>query len=154
MGFSCSGLFKCVRSKFQVCVHPTDICNGINDCDSGKDEYLCELPRQCPGSCQCLMYAVSCRNKHLEDILEILRAPLLYIHLVYVIFFSKNEIHISYNVLALKWGHSNLTDICHSLRITLIHLQILEYSNNNILELTDNCFHKISNLQVLILKHN
>jgi len=54
----CPGLLKCKGDN--VCVHPTNICNGIVDCKvSGDDEALCSMP-PCPVGCVCHGLATQC----------------------------------------------------------------------------------------------
>ena len=63
--FHCAGLLRC-RSD-DICVHPTDICDGIVHClISGDDEKLCEM-LPCPEKCIYRGTTVKCndlRNIH------------------------------------------------------------------------------------------
>ena len=46
-------------SKENICVHPTELCDGILHCPlSGDDEAVCA--RQCPSHCSCLGRAILC----------------------------------------------------------------------------------------------
>ena len=38
---NCKNMFKCSNS--QKCIHVGDICNGLQDCHRGDDEYMCSL---------------------------------------------------------------------------------------------------------------
>ena len=49
--FQCVGLLRCRGDG--ICVHPTDICDGIVHClMSGDDEKLCHM-LPCPETCIC-----------------------------------------------------------------------------------------------------
>ena len=64
--FSCDGLFKCSKCAVKNCIHTGEVCDKIIDCCSGEDENLCTV--QCPESCKCLIYAISCSNTSDESI--------------------------------------------------------------------------------------
>ena len=54
----CVGLLRC--RKDNICVHPTDVCDGIVHCLlSGDDEMLCGF-RPCPLQCKCRGKTVQC----------------------------------------------------------------------------------------------
>ena len=152
--FSCSGLFKCTGSIKAVCIHISDVCDGVKDCTLAEDENLCDLPGQCPKSCRCLMYAMKCINQPLEEVGNMLTA-----HLVYISFYN---VQISYhnlivninNLIALKWTRSQLEAICIETWFSSKQIKLLDYSHNDILEITDDCFTDYENMQILLLNHN
>ena len=54
----CVGLLRC--RKDNICVHPTDVCDGVVHCLlSGDDEMLCGF-RPCPLQCMCRGTTVQC----------------------------------------------------------------------------------------------
>ncbi len=56
----CHGLFRCVLLVTKVCLHSKEVCDGVTDCASEEDEFLCDV--QCHQKCKCLMYAISCAH--------------------------------------------------------------------------------------------
>ena len=57
----CINMFKCHDS--QICVPFGNICDEQFDCKLGDDENLCSLWNvNCPMSCKCLMFSLSCNN--------------------------------------------------------------------------------------------
>ena len=151
---TCNGLFKCAQSSKKICIHLTDVCDGNKDCTSGEDENLCELPEQCPTSCKCLMYAIRCSNKSAYDIEAMLQAPLVYIYFTNIKISQYNVVLNTNNLVLLKWSTSNIKTICTASRIPSKHLQLLDYSQNTILQLTDDCFAKYVKIQVILLSQN
>ena len=100
------------------------------------------------------MYTIKCSEKFLEELDVMLRVPLTYIHLINVKVLLHN-VHINTNnLLIFKWKLSQLEDICNINGLSVKQLQLLDYSQNNILELTDNCFISYDNIQVLLLHQN
>ena len=58
---NCRNMFKCRNS--QKCIHVGDVCNGLQDCHTGDDEYMCSLTGfLCPSLCVCIGLAISCKN--------------------------------------------------------------------------------------------
>ena len=56
--FSCAGLLRCRYDN--VCVHPSDICDGHKHClMSGDDERFCNIT-MCPTNCTCHGSAIRC----------------------------------------------------------------------------------------------
>ena len=59
--FSCAGLLRCRYDN--VCVHPSDICDGHQHClMSGDDEQFCNFTK-CPKMCTCHGSAIRCYKK-------------------------------------------------------------------------------------------
>ncbi len=56
--FYCDGLFKCMKTDVQLCVHYSEICDRFVDCPLADDELFCDISN-CPLTCQCLMTAIS-----------------------------------------------------------------------------------------------
>ena len=58
--FTCAGLLRCRYDN--VCVHPSDICDGHRHClMSGDDERFCNIT-MCPTMCTCHGSAIRCQN--------------------------------------------------------------------------------------------
>ena len=59
--FTCAGLLRCRYDN--VCVHPSDICDGHQHClMSGDDERFCNIT-MCPTRCTCHGSAIRCYGK-------------------------------------------------------------------------------------------
>ena len=59
--FTCAGLLRCRYDN--VCVHPSDICDGHQHClMSGDDERFCHFTK-CPKKCTCHGSAIRCYGK-------------------------------------------------------------------------------------------
>ena len=65
--FQCAGLLRCRGDD--ICIHPTDICDGIIHCLlSADDEDLCHM-LTCPEHCTCRGSAVLCTQlEHISDV--------------------------------------------------------------------------------------
>ena len=58
--FACAGLLRCRYDN--VCVHPSDICDGHKHClMSGDDERFCNI-KICPPMCTCHGSAITCKK--------------------------------------------------------------------------------------------
>ena len=58
---TCPGLLRCRYDD--VCVHPVEICDGVNHClMSADDESLCNVTH-CPTYCICIGVVIKCRDK-------------------------------------------------------------------------------------------
>ena len=64
----CQNMFKCINS--QTCIHVGDVCNGLKDCPSDDNEYLCSLIGLiCLPLCMCLGSAIKCYNVRSDNYL-------------------------------------------------------------------------------------
>ena len=58
----CGEMYKCVN-EHHTCISISNVCNGQIDCPYHDDEIFCELKSvQCPASCNCLIFAITCVN--------------------------------------------------------------------------------------------
>ena len=85
--YKCRGQFRCHNSSY--CVPPHSICNGINDCPLGDDEFFChpQLP-VCPENCTCVIYSISCLYSNLRIIYK--NAPFVHVMIAH----SLTSVHI------------------------------------------------------------
>lgn len=155
---TCTGLFKCTETNKATCLHPVSICDGFEDCLSGEDEYLCDLPRKCPAFCNCLLYAISCKNVLASlffsfDASGFVFVKLEHVSLNYSQDFSFPSCYFHSNVFAV-WIKSELMDICHNLFCNRNKQILLDYSYNSVSKLTQNCFLGFTSLQLLRLNNN
>ena len=64
--FTCAGLLRCRYDN--VCVHPSDICDGHQHClMSGDDERFCNITA-CPTQCTCHGSAIRCQGGFLSTL--------------------------------------------------------------------------------------
>ncbi len=136
--YQCVGLFHCAMEVTRMCVHPSSICNGVYDCPSHADEFLCELPRQCPQGCVCLMYAVKCTSL-LKSIplLSQFFEHVVYCKLIDVEFLSGKQIHFQQSghfkhLVSFAHLNSSIEFICFPHSGETSSLQHLDYSFNRI----------------------
>ena len=139
-----------------VCLHPSEICNGINDCQSGEDEFLCELPAKCPITCQCLLYGINCAHGTLNSALLNVLTEYVFFKLIDVKIYTygmKNLLQKVHNVFSLTWTSSKLQNIC-LLNFTSHVLQHIDFSFNEIQDIQPNCFKGTAQIQIILLNHN
>ena len=84
--FTCAGLLRCRYDN--VCVHPSDICDGHKHClMSGDDERFCNIT-MCPPMCTCHGSAITCKKnlprlKTLSPNFKYIKLRGMYIHFKY-----------------------------------------------------------------------
>ena len=149
--FQCAGLLRCREDD--ICVHPTDICDGIIHCLlSADDEDLCHM-LTCPEDCTCRGSAVLCTQlKHISDVPSKSTAVILE---NYKILIKDSLYHLS-TVLYLKMLHCTFprnvvtpkifTDISDILTLIL--------ANNNIHSVIRNSFISMRKLTYINLRNN
>ncbi len=118
-----------------------EVCNKIEDCISGEDEYFCDLPNKCPKPCSCLMYAAVCQNASspFSNIFYVLILQNTFLKLNKIID-STNNMLLSDRMLIFVWQNSNVTRVCHQHRLNSKALQLLDVASNKIHSLQDECF--------------
>ena len=63
---TCIGLLVCHHDR--LCVHPTQICDGILQCPTSRDDESMCGPWQCPQFCRCWGHLVKCVDKFPSNI--------------------------------------------------------------------------------------
>ncbi len=132
------------------------ICDGDVDCTSGEDEFLCNLPRTCPNSCLCLMYALQCDQGHFlwGNVFEWAQ-QFAFIQFSNVnVLQPRGKFPSSTTLAVFMWVFSSVQDICFQQDAFENIIQLLDYSSNNIQKLTMSCFCTFTSLEVLLLAHN
>ena len=77
----CEGMFKCNHELYK-CISLGNICDNKVDCLLHDDEMFCELSLfQCPVSCSCLIYAITCFS--LQTILQSFILVVLFYHYLF-----------------------------------------------------------------------
>ena len=149
--FQCVGLLRCREDD--ICVHPTDICDGIIHCLlSADDEHLCHM-LTCPEHCTCRGSAVFCTQmKYISDVPLLSTAVILQNCVVLI----KDSLHHLSTVLYLKMLHCTFpgnavtpkifTDVSNILTLILAY--------NNIHSVTYNSFIAMRKLTYIDMRNN
>lgn len=143
----CEDMFKCTNTN--KCVHLGDICNGIEDCWPGEDEFYCELDGlQCPVNCVCHTWTTVCQNK--KDVFSVT---------------YPSKVIVATNCALLLSGPWNMEGVllihilnhlvsgpyCMSFPYSLIHLHL---ENTRFQKVTVGCFQNLTQLVSLSLPSN
>ena len=150
--FTCAGLLRCRYDN--VCVHPSDICDGHQHClMSGDDERFCNITK-CPTECTCQGSAIRCYRK-------VLAVYSLSPHFKYIMFSemyvsSKHQIQSFDALLQLYIIDSNFSrgNLDRNIFRHLIALQTLVLYRNNIQYIQHGAFTDLIKLQHLDLTEN
>ena len=150
--FTCAGLLRCRYDN--VCVHPSDICDGHKHClMSGDDERFCNIT-MCPTKCICHGSTIRCQDVFLSTLTAApyFRYAMLrdtYIH-------SKNQLQF-FRALSQLYILDSLFDgerLDQETFHHLIALQILVLCRNGIKFIEPGIFQRLVNLQHLDLTGN
>ncbi len=149
----CKHMFRCEKSS--RCIHLGNICDNNVDCPLKDDENACELRYSlCPAFCDCLLFAISCYNITISDLL--VGSSFVY-----------SVAHITHGNVQFKTSYSNqmkgvsvlsvvlgvVNDVCQNLAIGQ-SLLFLNLSGNNINTISAKCLVGGENLALLSLHTN
>ncbi len=156
---TCAGLFQCKESMTRVCIHLLSVCNNQSDCESGEDELFCDLQRQCPMTCKCLMYAAVCRDVSFFNGITIqpFLSNLMFCKLHNITTREAGQLKLNVRLekmVFFTWSLSNLTDICFENNIVGPKLLSLDFSGNEVSDLSQSCFSHLATLNILNLNDN
>ena len=149
----CHNMYKC--RDVVKCIHLSNVCDGKIDCPQHDDEMFCDLKSvQCPESCNCLIYALTCTKLGKVSRLPIdLLAPFLKLTIsesiieTLCIFENKlKDIHFVY------LPKNNIKNICPLL--FLKKLLLLDLQFNYLLQIKEKCFSASIFLRCLRLNNN
>ncbi len=154
--YSCNGLFHCILQARKVCIHPSSICDGNNDCHSEEDEFLGDLPKICPDSCICLMYALHCVTNFLPRInftqiveqFVFMKLDMFFLPSGSLFFPAQSPLTV------FMWLNSSLEHICPNNKELENNLQLLDFSRNHIKTIPGKCFVGFQQLKILLLMKN
>ena len=148
----CPGLLRCRHDD--ICVHPTDICDGVIHClASADDEKLCDMV-QCPDGCICHGSAVKCTDV-LPDFtksLKYLKAIILeklYIPNGYTLRQPANLFYLNINECVFYYGM-----IDTALFRNHNNIQTLLLRSNNIQAIKQNTFVNMANVLIIDIREN
>ena len=150
--FTCAGLLRCRYDN--ICVHPTDICDGHKHClMSGDDERFCNIT-MCPSMCTCNGSAITCKKdlptiQTLSSSLKYILLLGMYIHPNYQLqsFNALVQLHILNS--SFEVGNLNTQMFSH-----LTALQILVVCRNGIQYIKPRAFKGLVRIQHLDLTGN
>ena len=135
--FQCAGLLRCRGDD--ICVHPTDICDGIIHCRlSADDEDLCNM-LTCPEDCTCRGSAVLCTQlEHISDVPATSKAVILQ---NYVVLIKDTLYHLS-TILYLKMLHCTFPGniVTPKIFTDISDILTLILANNNVHSVIRNSF--------------
>ena len=150
--FTCAGLLRCRYDN--VCVHPSDICDGHQHClMSGDDERFCHFTK-CPNMCTCHGSAIRCYGKipavySLSPFFKYIMFSRMYVSSKYQLQ-SVGTLQQLYIVDSnFDGGNLDRNILCH-----LIALQTLVLHRNNIQFIQHGAFTDLMRLQHLDLIGN
>ena len=151
--FQCVGLLRCRGDD--ICVHPTDICDGIVHClISGDDEKLCHM-LPCPKTCICRGILIKCNDfNNINQISDMATAViltqtsftrklnfgyfpyLLYVNITNCAFangvLSKDMFATSVHMLTIVIRQSRIKYVQKNCFGSMIRLKVLDLHNNEI----------------------
>ena len=147
--FQCAGLLRCRGDD--ICVHPTDICDGIIHCLlSADDEDLCHM-LNCPEHCACRGSAVLCTHlEHISDVPSKSTAVILEKVLI------KDTLYHLSTVLYIKMLHCTFPGniVTPKIFIDISEILTLILANNNIHSVIRNSFITMMKLTYIDLRNN
>ena len=149
----CKDMFKC-RNEHNKSISISNVCDGQLDCLYHDDEMFCELKSlQCPFSCHCLIYAITCINLSNSTL------QLYYSGSYLSVSIFQSNINSLYlleykleNVEFLQLSGNNLISVCP---VGFLQNLILTYvSHNYIMHIKQNCFSALKLLRHISLNNN
>ena len=149
----CHNLYKCKQS--QICIHLNDICNSLADCPYKDDEKYCSLNKiVCLFNCQCLTFAIQCKELNLtvHEFWENLPFHVISIKEssnYTTIYFLKLLKFVSILILV----QNELEVICDYLP-SLRYCFVIDMSFNHVKIIRSNCFRDTYFLEVVRLNNN
>ena len=149
----CEEMYKC-RHQPHRCLSIGNVCDGQMDCLYHDDEKFCELKSlQCPVSCSCLIFAITCVNVSHEKLQ-------FYLNVLYLAVSIFNSNIKSLNIFEYKLENikfiqlpgNNITSVCPLL--SLKNISFIDISNNNIIQIIGKCFSVSKYLNIIYLNDN
>ena len=149
----CVDMFRC-RNEYHKCISIGNVCDDKIDCLHHDDEMFCELKSlQCPVSCHCLIYAITCTD--LSYNISQLHLSSSYVSVS--IFKSKISSlylfkHKLQNLNFIQLPGNSLISVCPV--NFLKYLILFDAAYNNIMEIKQNCFSASKLIKSISLNNN
>ena len=149
----CHNMYKCTQS--QICIHLNDVCNSFTDCPHKDDEKYCSLSRiSCPLNCQCLTFAIHCKELNLT--IDGLGQSLPF-HVISIKgslnYTTLHFLKLLKFVTILILVKNDLEELCGKLP-PFRYCFVLDISFNNIQMINSHCFTNAYFLRVVRLNNN
>ncbi len=155
---SCPGNFNCHKSM--VCVNISNICDGVDDCAYGDDEFFCSSSFPvCPHNCTCLLFTISCHPPNDSDFVGIDNlAKIPYLAVIISVNHVNTDTLLTFlgyfpQALLLSLQHNAIEKVCNA-HINRGNIYFLDVSYNSINKLEQNCFQNIHLLLILNIRFN
>ncbi len=147
----CNMMFKCKVTSIK-CIHINNVCDRVKDCPLMDDELLCDLQNiKCPKYCDCLAFAILCREKQ-KELFEH-AYPYLSVTIYESFKVTFNRFCQMFNsAMIFNLQYNNMRDICTD-RFPK-HIMVINVNFNKLLALRKRCFASLYKLQILRLQHN
>ena len=151
VAFRCPGLLRCRGD--QVCVHPSEICDGIVHClASADDEQSCNI-QSCPHQCVCRGSALKCTNlTQLSDVPELITALILQHYIV------RQPSPLQHHTSLVHLKMTKCSFIRNTIERTsfsnMIHLRTLVLCENNVSIIKADSFKDLLHLTSIDLRNN
>ena len=139
---TCPGFYRCFNST--VCVHADHLCDGWPHCAQGDDEWLCDMI--CPAQCLCQGHVFLCSKPFPVH---------LFTHLRYLdaqgTDMKPSDLANNSYIVHLNLSGCSLTSLP---TMSLVNLQFLDLSANNLTIVSMKAFIHLDNLESLSLARN
>ena len=149
--FQCVGLLRCRGDD--ICVHPTDICDGIVHClMSGDDEKLCHM-LPCPKTCICRGTSFKCYDfNNMKQISAMATAVIL----AQTSFTRKIDFGYFSQLLYLNITNGNFANgvLSKDMFATSVHMLTLVILQSGVKYVQSNSFERMIRLKFLELHNN
>ena len=124
--FTCPKLLRCTKER--MCVHPSEVCDGVLHCPiSGDDEYFCSS-NECPSGCKCLGRAIYCTSLPASQLND-------FAIVVFRLKFLKEEFLINMpDAWFANLSYCNIGSIIILRKIVIPQVVKLDISHNSILD--------------------
>ena len=148
--YNCPGLLKCRYDD--ICIHPSEICDGIVQCRlSNDDESMCHITL-CPIRCHCRGDVFRCTDT-IPTINTVGKLRGLFIvNTRIVIEWNKNNNLML--VLSIRYSIFINGLIGDRQFSSFVNIEIIHLEKNNIILVGRKCFENLNNLQILYLNDN
>ena len=140
--YTCPGFYRCRGTS--ACVHVSQLCDGVAQCEGRDDEMLCEF--LCPHHCQCQGWAFVCRQSFPAHSFPQLR----YLDAGHSLMTLGDLVNNSY----LVWLSLHSCQLQEFSNSSLGNLQTLDVRNNLIQSVNVDSFYFLPNLKEIWLSNN
>ncbi len=145
----CNKMYKC-KSNTRTCIPVGLVCNHVDDCTNGDDEFFCTLTvRKCPTNCACVLYSIHCISAK-NDLFGTSLDQFMSIRI------SQTNVtsHLRFKHSGVKYLELSGCNIGKQRVMYPSKLVVLDLHNNLISEIDDKAFASLHNVLILDLSRN